>query len=56
MLPLNQVLRTHLLVDIAMDYIEALITSTEVYLKLLEEKAAKISSFTLKSLPRGDQI
>lgn len=34
---------------------EALITSTEIYLKLLEEKAAKISSFTSRSIPKGDQ-
>lgn len=74
MLDVYQAIKTHLITEIFMDYIEAcdlleaqkklpvkeqneaLITSTEVYLRLLEEKAAKISSFTLKSIPTGDQI
>lgn len=34
---------------------QALIISAEVYLRLLEEKAAKISSYTSRSIPNGDQ-
>lgn len=36
------------------DQNEALITSTEIYLRLLEEKAAKISSYVSKSIPKRD--
>lgn len=34
---------------------EALITSIEIYLRLLEEKASKMISYTSRSIPNGDQ-